>query len=390
MTTPGKRLRTAFCDRFGLDVPIVLAGMGLASKAELAAAVSNAGGLGFIGSTEQTPEEMRAEIRRVRSLTDRPFGVDLLFPSSVLASAEARVLPESLAPFLDDFRAELGLPAWAERRPQLEGVHGLDLEGFRAQLAVVLEQRVPCFASGLGLPAWAAPLLHERGTAVFALVGTVRHARQAVEAGADVIVAQGYEAGGHTGRVGTLALVPQVVDAVGAVPVLAAGGIVDGRGVAAALALGAQGVWMGTRFLGSEEANVSRFLQSTLLQLGEDDTERTRGWSGRPQRTMRNRFTRAWEEGSARPLHPAIQRITVRDIEESAEAAGNADLMRLSAGQGVGLVRQVSPAAAIVDTVVSEAVDAVLRLGSLATGEDAERPADTHRPAATHAEHVSP
>ena len=230
MSTKGpSRLRTAICELFGTEYPIWLAGMGGVSMAPLVAAVSNAGGLGVIGAATLGVEGLRREIRKTRELTDKPFAVDLLAP-----------VPEMIRP----------------------------------HMKVVFEEEVKIFVAGLGVPREFIVEMHERGMKVVVMIGKVGHAVRAEEAGADAVVAQGTEAGGHTGEIGALALVPQVVDAV-RIPVLAAGGIVDGRGMVAALALGAQGVVIGTRFIASQEATAAPAYKQAILKAGDDSTVRT-------------------------------------------------------------------------------------------------------------------
>ncbi len=217
MTHPA--LRTSICETLGIEYPIIQAGMGFIARGELAAAVSEAGGLGVIGSASLSPDELRAEIRKVRTQTDRPFGVDILFATT--------------------------------RNPAADVVTGRLAHGVQAHVDVVFEEKVPVLASGLGDPGPVVDQAHDLGMTVIALVGNTKNARRVEASGVDIVVAQGYDGGGHTGRVGTLSLLPAVLDAVD-VPVLAAGGIGDGRGIAAVLAMGGVGVWMGTRFVASE------------------------------------------------------------------------------------------------------------------------------------------
>src|SRR5574341_712347 len=201
-------VRTDICDRLGIEYPVVLAGMGGVSLHRLVAAVSNAGGLGVIGAATLDAEGLRREIRQTRALTDKPFAVDLLAP-----------IPDMIRPHMQ----------------------------------VVFDEGVKIFVAGLAVPGDFITAMHEHGMTVIVMIGKVRHAIKSEQAGADIVAAQGTEAGGHTGEIGGLALVPQVVDAV-KIPVLAAGGIADGRGLVAALALGAQGVVVGTRFIATTEA----------------------------------------------------------------------------------------------------------------------------------------
>src|SRR5712692_8118707 len=207
--------------RLGIEYPIFQAGMGFVAHAELAASVSNAGGLGCIGSGTMNDRELREQIRRCRAMTDRPFGVDILF-----AEVKADKSDQDVVRYTGN-------------------VNRL--------IEVTFEEKVPVIVSGLGNPAGVIERAHKDGVVVMSLCGNVKQARRLEASGVDVIIAQGHEAGGHTGRIGTMTLVPQIADAV-KVPVLAAGGIGDGRGLIAALALGAQGIWMGTRFVASIEA----------------------------------------------------------------------------------------------------------------------------------------
>ncbi|MFQ5697246.1 MAG: NAD(P)H-dependent flavin oxidoreductase [Myxococcota bacterium] len=324
------RLRTRLCSLLGIEVPILQAGMGFVARGELAAAVSQAGALGVIGGATLTPEELRAEIRKVRASTDRPFGVDLLFAV----------------------------------------VEGRFTSGVEEQIRVVLDERVPVLASGLGDPGPVVPQAHALGMKVVSLVGNTRNARKVAESGVDVIVAQGYDGGGHTGRVGTLALVPAVLDAVD-VPVVAAGGIGDGRGLAAALALGAVGVWMGTRFVASREATGHAGYKQAIVRADDEATIRTRCFSGKPARMLRNRVTAAWEDPE---LQARIQRFPrqFRVMQEwlgedpyiAGRFEGKTDVGALAAGQSSAVIREVLPAREIVRAIVSEASRELDRLGA--------------------------
>src|SRR5215468_1454359 len=255
-------LRTPLCDLLGIRYPICQAGMGWVARSSLAAAVSAAGGLGVIAAAHGTPEHLRAEIRRVRDLTDEPFGVDVLF-------ATIRAAGDEVDQFTDQVKG------WID---------------------VTLEERVPVLVAGLGNPGPATAEAHRLGMKVMALCGNVKQARDHAANGVDVVIAQGHEAGGHTGRIGGLVLVPAVVDAVSPMPVLAAGGIADGRGLAAALALGAVGALLGTRFLATEESPFPDSFKKAILDSDGHDTVLTevpdiaRGnvWPGAMARARRN------------------------------------------------------------------------------------------------------
>jgi enoyl-[acyl-carrier protein] reductase II len=247
-------LRTSICDLFGIEYPIILAGMGGVAMAPLAAAVSNAGGLGVLGAAPISPDDLRAEIRKTKALTARPFAVDLLAP-----------LPQMILPYLP----------------------------------VLYDEGVPIFVAGLAVPEKQVAEMKAHGMTVMAMAGAVKHAVRAEHAGVDVVAAQGTEAGGHTGEIGTLALVPQVVDAV-RIPVVAAGGIVDGRGLVAALALGAEGAIIGTRFIATPEATAAPQYRDALLHADQGDTIRTRTYSGKPLRALRNPYILEHEANPSR------------------------------------------------------------------------------------------
>jgi enoyl-[acyl-carrier protein] reductase II len=314
-------LRTRLTDALQVEHPVMLAGMGGVSYHRLVAAVSEAGGFGCMGASTMGDEEMRAEIASVRAATSKPFGVDLL----------------------------TALP------------HGLE-----SKVQDVVRGGATAFVAGLGVPRDVIDACHSHGLLVVNMCGKVRHAVAAVEAGCDIVVAQGTEAGGHTGRVATMALVPQVVDAVGErVPVVAAGGIVDGRGLAAALALGADGVWVGTRFIATPEARGVRGYKETLLRSHEDDTVVTKAYTGKTCRVIANTYTQEYDDGAR-----AIQRFpaqVLQSIQDGAnhlggdEATPGVDLDRefFPAGQGVGSIDALVPAGDLVRQFVDEA-EAVL------------------------------
>lgn len=313
-------LRTEICDRLGIRYPILLAGMGGVSMHELVAAVSNAGGLGVIGAATLDAEGLRTEIRKTRELTDKPFAVDLLAP-----------IPDMIRP----------------------------------QVRVLFEEGVKIFVAGLAIPREFIAEMHQRGVTVIVMVGKVRHAIKSEEAGADIVAAQGTEAGGHTGEIGALALIPQVVDAVD-IPVLAAGGIADGRGLVATLALGAQGVVIGTRFIATPEAQAARRYRETILEMSEADTIRTRCYTGKPARAIRNHYNESWERrgNEIKPFPMQVVHSVQQGVMDYAGLSGEGDPKRdfMPAGQGMGLIREIKPAAQVVADIVREA-EAVLSGG---------------------------
>jgi NAD(P)H-dependent flavin oxidoreductase YrpB (nitropropane dioxygenase family) len=369
-------LRTALCDMLNIEYPVVLAGMGpvaggltgpVATSA-LVAAVSNAGGLGVIGGAGFAPERLREEINKVRSMTSKPFGVDLLLPSNYMGGAAAGEMPrdprdlvpqETLAG-VQKIASDLGID-WVPDPtpiPSRPGGGGGMSDG---QMEVVIEEKVPVFASGLGNPAQWMDRLHGNGTKVLSLVGNVKNAKRVADAGADVVVAQGTEAGGHTGRIATLALVPQAIDAVAPTPVVAAGGIADGRGLAAALALGAVGVWCGTAFLVSDEANQPELQKQRILAAVDEDTKITRLYSGKTMRNITNPLIEAWEASGLQALPMGIQGLVTRDLVYSIRKAGREELLMNAAGQVSGLLTRTRPAADILHDMVNGAADILAR-----------------------------
>lgn len=371
-------LRTALCDLLGIEYPVVSAGMGPvgggmqgpAATVELAAAVSNAGGLGVLGGAGFGPEKLRSEIHRLRGMTNRPFGVDLLLPSNYMggaASGEMPRDPRELIPAatyagVRKMTEDLGI-AWQQappapepaRRPRAGG--GMSDE----QMEVVIDEKIPVFAAGLGTPGPWMERLHANGTKVLSLVGNVKNAKRVAAAGVDVVVAQGTEAGGHTGRIATMALVPQVVDAVSPTPVVAAGGIADGRGLAAAIALGAIGVWCGTAFLVSNEAAQPEIQKQRILAATDEDTRVTRLYSGKTMRNITNPLIEAWEASGIQALPMGLQGLLVQDLVYSVRKAGREELLMNAAGQISGLIHEVRPARDVLNDIVRGAADIFAR-----------------------------
>jgi NAD(P)H-dependent flavin oxidoreductase YrpB (nitropropane dioxygenase family) len=273
----------------------MLAGMDPVSRAELAAAVCNAGGFGVLAATSLAPDQMANEVKRLRTLTDKPFGIDLLLPARLPDSgsaAEFRAdLPQAQVEYVKRLHRDFGVP----EVPSGGARRALTHTYVREQVEAVAELRPALFASGLGNTKEVIDLMHSRGIMVASLVGNVKNGVRMAQAGSDIVVAQGHEAGGHTGRIGTMALVPQVVDAVAPLPVVAAGGIGDGRGLVASLALGAIGAWCGSAFIPTREANAPAWWKERMLEASDEDTQVTRVYSGKTMRNLRNRLTERWE-----------------------------------------------------------------------------------------------
>jgi len=365
-------LRTVLCEQLGIEHPILLAGMGLKGKATppaLVAAVSEAGGLGVMGCSWTPPEEVRKRIREVRRLTDKPFGVDLLLPASMDAAAvpdwvamRARIRrehPRHVA-FVEGISEEFGLPRVTAPEGEV-----LAPAAIRACVEVVLEERVAVFAAGLGDPHWVVGPAHEAGTVVMGLAGSLRHAERHRAAGVDYVIAQGTEAGGHTGRITSLTLWPQVVDALHPLPVIAAGGIGDGRGVTAALALGCVGAWVGTAFLLAEESRIHEEHKRQIAGGRSEDFVITRAYTGKTGRDFRNLVIERWEESGLEALPMPLQSLLMEDLLEAAERAGRFDLTNNPAGQVGGMLGEVRPARDIFGGIVEGVRETLDRLAAL-------------------------
>ncbi|WP_293507191.1 nitronate monooxygenase [Parvibaculum sp.] len=370
-------LHSRVCDILNIKYPILLAGMGGASVPRLAAAVSNAGGLGVLGAAACSPDQLREWIRETRSLTDKPFGVDTLLPASVRREAykgKAGPSPMDLLPeyqkFAQDFLQKENIPPLKSRVRASEEAHRssksnaplFSKEFFEAQMEVVVEERVPVYAAGLGNPGPWLDRLHANGTKVMAVVGAVKHALQVVNSGIDLIVAQGHDGGGHNSPIGTMALIPQVVDAIaGRIPVLGAGGISDGRGIAAAMMLGAEGAWIGTAFLATDEAGIEDFQKDAIVESGDGDTLVSRTVTGKPARIIRNKWSEAFAEAGLEPLPMPFQPMVAMPVLAAAAAVKRKDIAPGFAGQGMGLIHKVRPAAEVMADLVKSAESSLSR-----------------------------
>lgn len=364
-------LRTPLCDLLGIEHPIIQSGMGTVAGPNLVAEVSRAGGLGVLAGLNLPPDELRKRIHQVRALTDRPFGVNLWLHSELRPPVDPATLPaervDAVQNVLNRFRERLEAPASHARPPRMPDV-------IDAALDVVLEERVPVWSIGLGNPEpEMVSRCREHGVKIMVMVATVEDARAADGLGADVIVAQGSEAGGHRstgvkgGRedasVGTMALVPQVVDAVHA-PVVAAGGIADGRGLVAALALGAQGVLMGTRFVATHESNATEFWKKRLLESDGGDTVLTEALTGLWARAARNTFTTEYEASGAPVLPALLQAAAAHDVYTASAQRDSGEYFPMWSGQSSGLVHDLPGAGEVVATIVREARRVLAKLSS--------------------------
>ncbi|MEV0592215.1 NAD(P)H-dependent flavin oxidoreductase [Nonomuraea cavernae] len=372
-------MRTAITERLGVEFPL----FAFSHCRDVVAAVTNAGGFGVLGAIAYTPEQLDTELTWIdERVGGRPYGVDVLVPGKIDASAldlDARLadfIPERHRDFVTHLLSKYGVtgpvqpmggsPDEFGRRVTAAGATGL--------IDVALKHPIGLIASALGPPPpEMVASAREAGVPVAALVGTVEHARRQVAAGADLIVAQGTEAGGHTGEIATMVLVPQVVDAVAPLPVLAAGGIASGRQMAAAMALGAQGVWCGSVWLTTEEAETAPSVKRKMLTASSLDTVRSRSRTGKPARQLRSAWTDEWDSGqeSPGPLPMPLQMLvaegTMARVTSAAERGepGALELANYFVGQVVGQMNQIKPAREVVYEMVSEFADAVERLARL-------------------------
>lgn len=348
-----------------VEAPIVQSGMAGVAGPELVAAVSGAGGLGVMAALRLQPDQVRASIRRIREATGRPFGVNIWLHDDVRTSPDPASVPDDVVrgsqSVLNHFRPRFELPATLERPSPAEDL-------VDAALDVMIEEKIPVFSAGLGVP---EPDLVERfhrvGTKVVSMVATVADGRAAVESGVDVVVAQGSESGGHRSygakpssqhdAIGSscLVLVPAMVDAIGdRVPVLASGGVVDGRGLAAMLALGADGVLMGTRFVATQESQAASIWKQRLTT-GDRATSLTDGFTGQWARVLTSEFTDHWAGSGAEALPGLLQAAAGQDLFGAAKASGDDQLQPLYAGAAVGRLATVPAAAEVVDQMVADA-----------------------------------
>jgi NAD(P)H-dependent flavin oxidoreductase YrpB (nitropropane dioxygenase family) len=378
-------MRTRVSDLLGVEFPIVA----FSHCRDVVAAVSKAGGFGVLGAVGHTPELLDRELAWIAEQAGgRPFGVDLLLPPKYVGAEEGGIdagqiramLPEQHWAFLDDLLARYDIPV-PKPEERLNVGRGLNVSprGYEPLLDVAFAHPIRLIASALGPP---PPDLVERahggGVLVAALAGTARHARRHAEAGVDLIVAQGTEAGGHTGEVATMVLVPEVVDAVSPLPVLAAGGIASGRQIAAAFALGAEGVWCGSVWLTTEEAETPPVVRDKFLAATSSDTVRSRSLTGKPARMLRSAWTEEWDrEDTPDPLGMPLQTALVGDPQwriHQASAQPGAKARQLATyfvGQVVGSLDRVRPARSVLLEMVEQFLDSVDRLDHLVAGDPA-------------------
>jgi NAD(P)H-dependent flavin oxidoreductase YrpB (nitropropane dioxygenase family) len=353
-------VHTALCDVLGMRHPIMCAGMGGVTGAELASAVSNAGGCGTIGAIGLSPDGLRAEIQRLRGMLDDesfPYGVDLLLPQ--VGGSARKTNKDYTGGMLNDL------------------------------VDVMFDERIPLFVCAVGVPPkWVVDKLHSVGTVVMSMVGAPKHVKGCLRSGVDIICAQGTEAGAHTGDIGTMVLLPQVVDAcAGKAIVVGAGGIGDGRAVAACMALGAAGAWIGSRFLASPEANVHDAYKQAVLAGSTMDTIRTEIFTGRPLRVLKNDYVMGWEARIDEKKKLLASGVIPRNADADKIGKNNSvpssgywknvigkpgsqpDGSAVAVGQGVGAINKIMPAKDIVDEIIADLVTTVKAFQGMAAEE---------------------
>jgi NAD(P)H-dependent flavin oxidoreductase YrpB (nitropropane dioxygenase family) len=373
-------MHTELCDRFGIDYPIFV----FTPSEKVAAAVSKAGGLGVLGCVRfNEPDDLETVLNWMDENTDgKPYGVDIVMPANVPTEGTAvdinKLIPQSHRDFVAKTLADLGVPLLPDDGDRNEGVLGWLHSVARSHVEVALKHPIKLIANALGSPPPdVIDQAHEAGVPVAALAGSAKHAQRHVENGVDIVVAQGHEAGGHTGEIGSMVLWPEIIDELRAVghktPVLAAGGIGTGRQVAAALALGAQGVWMGSAFLTSAEYDLGHrkpsgvsTIQEALLRANSSDTVRRRIYTGKPARLLKTRWTDAWDAPDApEPLPMPLQNILVSEAHQRMNESDNPDTVAMPVGQIVGRMNEIRPVADIIAELVQGFADATQRLDGI-------------------------
>ena len=370
-------LRTKLCDMLGIEYPIIAAGMGptmigetTGAPVELVVAVSEAGGMGVLGGSGFTIERLREAIREIKAKTKKPYGVDLLLPQrldfggglgqkgpkEMPLSMILQTLPKPHQDWVKKVKDELQLP-------DVEIMVKMDTTTMRPQEAiqVCIEGKVPLFCAGLGNPGFMVAEAHAAGMKVLGITGNAKNARRMAQSGIDLLVAQGHEAGGHTGRIGTMALLPQAIDAAAPVPVLAAGGIGDGRGLAAALAMGCTGVWVGTRFLATTEAGALPVNKKRIIDSTDEDTRVSKAYTGKTLRASYNKFHDLWDGSGLEPLPFPTQVLISSALLNSFIKGEKDDYVGGLAGQISGLIKEIKPARQVLEEMVEEAVEILTR-----------------------------
>ncbi|GAC1530812.1 MAG: nitronate monooxygenase family protein [Acidimicrobiales bacterium] len=363
MTPPHDNpLTTSLSRSLGVAYPI----FGFSHSVDVVVGISLAGGVGIFGATRSTPDEIATDLGDIRArIGDRPFGVDLVLPQGMperddRAEIESAIPPEHRA-FVAALAERHGVPPATGPGARSRFVRSEQTAA--AQIDAVLASDVDLFAMGIGSPTGVVARARAEGKLIVSLIGRVDHARRALAAGADIIVAQGYDAGAHTGTIGTYSLVPQVVDAAGATPVLAAGGVATGRHIAAAFAMGAVGVWLGTAWLVTKEAHTQAAVMAKLLAAGSEDTVISRADSGKTLRQVRSAWSDEWAApGAPTPLRMPYQDILVGDLLGSIDEHAVEALMHSPAGQSIAYFDRETSVKDVMEDLVRDTGVALERL----------------------------
>ena len=358
-------LFTRLCEEYGCEYPIV----SFAHTRDVAVAVSNAGGIGVFGASQVSADEMQATIRWIKErVGDKPFGVDITIPSSYVAGNREELeeqIPDEHREFIAKLMRDNDIP-----EPKTPGPWGTErlrgLSETRRKLEIMMEERIPIFASGMGSPAFILDEMHEAGVKVWGLIGLARQAAREIEAGVDLIIAQGQDSAGHTGHMGTFSIVPEVVDIAKQydTPIVAAGGVTTGHHIVAAIALGAVGVWTGTVWQATHESETPMYKKERLIAAQNADARVTLASDGKRVRSLRDKFHDSWEaEGAPKPLPMPLQGLLVGKLRAAAQDWGLPDWDSTTSGQGVGFINEVRPARQVVYDLMGEAYDALEAMG---------------------------
>lgn len=369
-------MHTRLCDEFGIEFPI----FAFSHCRDVVAAVSRAGGMGMLGALAFSPEQLEIELKWIDEHVDgKPYGVDVVMPaSSVDAGANAdadafeKLIPEQHRRFVEATLERYNVPGLPEGMAAATGLLAWTHDMARTQVDIALSHPIKLIANALGAPPPdVIEKAHAKGVKVAALVGSAHQARLQAAAGTDIIVASGYEAGGHTGEVASMVLIPEVVEAVAPRPVLAAGGIGSGRQIAAALALGAEGVWTGSIWLTVAESDTHPVVQEKLLAATSRDTVRSKSMSGKPARQLRTPWTDAWDgPDSPGALPMPLQFMVVAEAQSRMHRhAGNPEtgareLVGTPVGQIVGRMNAIKPVREVIYDMVEEYVDTMARMSA--------------------------
>ena len=350
-------LHTRLCEQLECEYPIVA----FTHCKDVATSVINAGGFAVLGEAMHTPEDIRADIKWIRDrVGDKQFGIDLVLPASAEVEFDLdgmlAKIPEEHRKFAQQIKEKYDVPD-PKGFQDLYQWGGLSQKIARSQLDVLLEERVPVIASGLGSPSFLREVTRERGIKLWGLVGKTRQAKRQLDQGVDAIIAQGYDAAGHTGSMGTFSIVPEVAAIAGDTPVIAGGGVTTGRHLAAALCLGASGVWTGTLWLPCRESDIDMIIKERLLEATSEDTNYSKCISGMTMRTLSCPWNDEWATDEApKPLPPPIQMLLSSDYIQASNDHRRADLMTEACGQGVGSITEMKPARQILFDMVEEAL----------------------------------